>query len=880
MKEFLHKHRATLRIVGIYALVGLVWIYASDSVLSWLVQDRRILTELAIFKGCVYVALTSLLLFFLVGRHSRDLTDSQRALKASERYLRTILETEPECVKLLDADGNLLMMNRAGLEMIDAESFDQVAGKPVTALVTEPFRGDFTALTGQVFRGTHGTLEFEIVGLKGRHLRLETHAVPFCDENGKIVALLGVTRDVTLKKQASFIVGAQTRLNDILNTGTLQDVLHAVLEDASAMTGSTLSYLHFLEEDQRTLRRQTWSVDAREQIHLAAGERAPEAAGDSAAWSDCIAFGKPASYLGNGPLARLAARGGTATPVPRELVSPIVRDHRVVALIGVANKPGDYTTEDLDTLSRYASIACDIVLRKESETARQQSEERYRSLVENIPLGIAMMDTDCRIVMVNSTQARWFGHPPAWFVGRFCYQAFEKLDQVCSHCPGMVSLASGETCFKDTEGVKDDGSRISARLRSVPLYGPDGQATGFIEVIEDITEQKRIEEEHRRIEKQMLHAQKLESLGVLAGGIAHDFNNILMSIMGNADLALMRINQESPAVENLQQIEKASARAADLAKQMLAYSGKGKFVVESIDLNRLLEEMLHMLEISISKRAALRLDLARPLPAVEADATQIRQIVMNLVINASEALGDQNGVIAISTGCLACDRDYLQDVWLTDTIGEGLYVYLEIADTGCGMDKETLAKIFDPFFTTKFSGRGLGMAAVLGIVKGHNGAIKVYSEPGRGSSFKILLPAGDRPADPVKVHGHDTDWQGSGTVLLVDDEETVRDIGSAMLKELGFTPITADDGLSALAVYRERPDIVCVILDLTMPHMDGEQCFRELRRIHPGLPVIMSSGYNEQEVTERFAGCGLSGFIQKPYKLSELEKAIMALRLT
>jgi CheY-like chemotaxis protein len=252
----------------------------------------------------------------------------------------------------------------------------------------------------------------------------------------------------------------------------------------------------------------------------------------------------------------------------------------------------------------------------------------------------------------------------------------------------------------------------------------------------------------------------------------------------------------------------------------------------------------------------------------------MRQIIMNLVINASEAIGDKSGVIAITTGCMDCDRNYLNDVWLDENISEGLYVYLEIADTGCGMDKETLARLFDPFFTTKFTGRGLGMAAVLGIVRGHKGAIKVYSEPKRGTTFKILLPASGRPAGIFNGAIHHDDWKGEGTVLLVDDEETVRGIGTEMLKELGFSVITANDGREGVEQFKQNPDISFVILDLTMPHMDGEQCFRELRQIKPDVKVIMSSGYNEQEVTQKFVGKGLAGFIQKPYKLSALREAI------
>jgi len=353
-------------------------------------------------------------------------------------------------------------------------------------------------------------------------------------------------------------------------------------------------------------------------------------------------------------------------------------------------------------------------------------------------------------------------------------------------------------------------------------------------------------------------------------------NTRLTAIVGNTDLALMRLNPESPVRDNLARIERAANRASDLAKQMLAYSGKGKFVIEPIDLNRLVEEMTHMLQVSISKKAVLRFNFADSLPTVDADATQLRQIIMNLVINASEAIADKSGVIAISTGCMQCDRKYLSNAWLNESIPEGLYVWLEVADTGCGMDRETVSKIFDPFFTTKFTGRGLGMAAVLGIVRGHKGAIRVYSEPGRGTTFKVLLPAGDKPKDLFNGDQQkQAVWKGCGTVLLVDDEETVIGIGAEMLKELGFDVLTAMDGREALEVFAQHQEkICCIILDLTMPHLDGEQTFRELRQLKPDVKVIMSSGYNEQEINQRFAGKGLAGFIQKPYRLSMLKETI------
>ena len=529
-------------------------------------------------------------------------------------------------------------------------------------------------------------------------------------------------------------------------------------------------------------------------------------------------------------------------------------------------------------VERNCGIARDISERKAMEEALRQSEESFRSIVECSPLAMHFyrLGTSGELVFTggNPSADRMLGISHSELVGKTIEEAFPLLAE--TDLPELcLKVAKGELGQQSFERSFDN-SFICGSF-SVQMYktGANALVVDFM----DVTERKQSEEERLNLEKQLLHAQKLESLGVLAGGIAHDFNNLLTSIVGHTDLALMRLNRESPVRESLHQVELAATRAADLAKQMLAYSGKGKFLVEAIDLNRLVEEMTKMLEISISKHCVLRFNLAASLPRVDADATQLRQIIMNLVINASEAIGEKSGVIAVSTGCMQCDRRYLNSFWLNEQIPEGLYVWFEIADTGCGMDKETVAKIFDPFFTTKFTGRGLGMAAVLGIVRGHKGAIKIYSELGQGTSFKILLPAGERVKEFLDCSGkQESDWKGTGTVLLVDDEETVIGIGSEMLKELGFEVLTAMDGREAVEVFKEKKGrIAAVLLDLTMPHLDGEQTFRELRLIDPEVKVIMSSGYNEQEVTQRFAGKGLAGFIQKPYKFSTLRNLISTL---
>ncbi len=516
---------------------------------------------------------------------------------------------------------------------------------------------------------------------------------------------------------------------------------------------------------------------------------------------------------------------------------------------------------------------------RESQAVLHESEEKFRLAFENANTGMCLVDMAGNLMRVNSKLSEIVGYSKDELERMTVNSLAVPEDKELSpeYMKKTLASADGSSSFEKRYFHKD-GHVVWGQVASSLVRNAAGEPDYFISQIQDITARKKMEEERTAMERQLLHTQKLESLGVLAGGIAHDFNNILMAIIGNADLALMRMNPESPAVENLKRIEQAAARATDLAKQMLAYSGKGKFVVENIDLNRLLEEMLHMLEVSISKKAILRFNQHQPLPPVEADATQMRQVIMNLVINASEAIGDKSGVITITTGCMECDRSYLKDVWLDENLEGGPYVYLEIADSGCGMDKETLSKLFDPFFTTKFTGRGLGMAAVLGIVRGHRGAIKVYSEPGRGTSFKMLFPASARLSVPVDSNSPQRpSGKSEGTILLVDDEENILKVGSEMLREIGYEVMTACDGREALGVFQDNwHKISCVILDLTMPRLDGEQTCRELRRIDPMVKVIMTSGFNEQEISQRFAGRELAGFIQKPYRLAVLAETLHA----
>jgi two-component system cell cycle sensor histidine kinase/response regulator CckA len=501
-----------------------------------------------------------------------------------------------------------------------------------------------------------------------------------------------------------------------------------------------------------------------------------------------------------------------------------------------------------------------------------ESETWLRTILNAAPVGIGMV-VDRVFQWASQRLTEILGYAEEELVGRSALMIYP--DEAEFRRVGEVKyrqIAEQGWGEMETRWRRQDGRIIDVLLSSSALV-PGDVARGTIFTALDITERKRAERERIELESHMRQAQKLESLGVLAGGIAHDFNNLLMAIMGNVDLALLDLTSVSPGREHLLEIQATALRAADLCNQMLAYSGRGKFVIEPLDVSELVREMAHLLDVSVSKNARLRYQLADDLPAVAADATQIRQIVMNLIINASEAVGGSPGVITVTTGVADCDREYLHGCVAADGLAAGRYVFFEVADTGIGMDEETVARVFDPFFTTKFTGRGLGMAAVLGIVRGHRGAIRVFSEPDGGTTFKVLLPIQDGPelVARTRTEPADEDWRGEGTVLLVDDEEMLRTLGTKMLKRMGFEVLTAADGREAISVFQDHADIiVCVILDLTMPHMDGAQAFRELRRLRPDARILMSSGFTEQEVTQRFAGQGLAGFIQKPYQMDQL----------
>ncbi len=528
---------------------------------------------------------------------------------------------------------------------------------------------------------------------------------------------------------------------------------------------------------------------------------------------------------------------------------------------------------------------------------------RY-ALLDHVPLGVCVLSSALTVRFWNSCLESWTGLPRAEVLGSDLSERFPHLrEPMYFQRLQMIFEGGPPTVFSSQlhrhliPAPQPDG-RLRIQHTVVTAIQAEGSGFDALLSIQDVTdltrrleehralrhqalrearERQRVEDERRRLEAKIQHAQKLESLGVLAGGIAHDFNNLLVGMLGNADLALIKEPPSSPRRKYLESIITSAQRAADLSNQMLAFSGKGKFVTRVLDLRELLRDVVHLLEMPLSKQGRIRFDLPEEPLTVEADPTQIRQLLLNLMTNAGDAVGESGGVITLAGGTIECDRAYLNESYLMEELPEGLYVYLDVTDDGAGMSAETVEKIFDPFFTTKFAGRGLGLAAVLGIVRGHRGTVRVDSERGRGTTFRMLLPAigPTRLATTVRAEPQAVKLSGRETILVVDDEEAVRTLAGRVLEDTGFTVVTAADGDEGVDVFRRQGDrIVLVLLDMTMPRLSGHETLKELRRIRESVTVILSSGYSEQVARDEFADQPITGFLQKPYSPNELLAAI------
>lgn len=519
--------------------------------------------------------------------------------------------------------------------------------------------------------------------------------------------------------------------------------------------------------------------------------------------------------------------------------------------------------------ARTVAVIADITERKRVSDALRTSESRLDLAQRAGRIGTFDWDIRSGRVVWNESLEKLYGFGPGEFQGR--YDAWAKqlngedLERVEKSLREAMERRDPDIEYEFRVALRDGVRWMYARARFE--YDETGKASRMIGINMDITERKAFEE-------RMREADKLESIGLLAGGIAHDFNNLLVGILGSATLVLEDLPEDYRLRSAVAAIATAGERASELTRQLLAYAGKGHLFLEMVDLSDVARETCALAKAAIPRSVEMHLDLARDLPMVKGDRSQIQQIVMNLLLNAAEAFPAQRGMVSILTRIADPRVELSRHAFTGHESIAGPCVLLQVTDNGTGMDSATKARIFDPFFTTKFTGRGLGLAAAQGIVRTHKGAIGVESAPGEGTTFTLLLPASDEAA-AARTHRRRAQGGAKGTILLVDDEAVVRTTTKMILEHKGHTVLLAKDGLEGVNLFREDPNrISLVLLDLTMPHMNGDEALSHLQEIKPDVRVVLSSGYNESEIMRIFAGRKVSGFLQKPYRVNRLIEEI------
>jgi PAS domain S-box-containing protein len=843
---------------------------------------------------------------FLLG-FTQDITARKQA-EAARDQLAAIVAASDEAISATDLRGVVLSWN-AGAERIYGYSAAEMIGGSISRIVP-PEQLDEVRMIAETIRGGERVEQFESVRVRkdGAHIVTLLTGSPIFDESGHVVAAAFVARDITARKRAEeaerFLaqVGAllAASLDYATTLGQITRLAVPRLADGCSVyiageDGQVrqLADAHLTPETEAIAREldRRYPADPQASDGLALVMRTgktllvPEITD-----RDLLLAARDEQHL-----ALMRAQG------LRSLIAiPLLaRDHVLGVITFSAETPRRrFDAGDLalaEELARRAALAIENErLYREAQRALRRQEEALTmldALLDNTPIGLGFLDADFRFMRVNDALLTIGGQPAAAYMGRTVREVYPHLastvEPLLEHVRDSgLPLLGRELGF---ESRIYPGLQRTFLVSLYPIGKHEQAAWGIGMAVIEITERKQAEEAHIALERKLLETQKLESLGVLAGGIAHDFNNLLVAILGNAELALLDLPAGSPAADSIKNVQVASRRAAELTGQMLAYSGRGRFKVEPVQLSALVDELAALLHASIPKRVLLQTDLAPNLPLVDADATQLRQVVMNLVINAAEAIGESGGVVMIATSARHADTAYLATTYLAPNLPPGQYVALEIADTGAGMDQATLDRIFEPFFTTKFTGRGLGMAAVLGIVRGHHGALKIDSAPGRGTTVTVLLPVARGPEDshrpgaiddgdarPLAPSGLAPELRRyAPTVLVVDDEQSVREISQRVLERLGYNALVAEDGTAGLALYRANaPSIAAVLLDLTMPQMSGEEVYQTLCQTDPDARVVVMSGYSADEIRMRFPASARLRFLQKPFTPTALDQAL------
>jgi two-component system, cell cycle sensor histidine kinase and response regulator CckA len=512
--------------------------------------------------------------------------------------------------------------------------------------------------------------------------------------------------------------------------------------------------------------------------------------------------------------------------------------------------------------------------RREADIALRESSEKYRTILESIEEGYFETDLKGNLTFSNDPYCKILGYPHQQLLGKSIreYTSSDTAEKI-SHIMERVKQTGRSEDGIEYDVICKNGIPASLELSMSLLIGTDGKPAGYRGMLRDVTKRKETEEEKRLLETRLQQAQKMESIGTLAGGIAHDFNNILMGIQGNATLMQLKIDAAKPAYDKIKNIEKFVQNGTELTKQLLGFARRGKYLVKTTDLNEVIKRSSSLFART-KKEIQIHTNFHDEIWAVEVDSGQIEQALLNLYVNAWQAM-PEGGDLYLKTLNVELDNSCVKPF----KVEPGKYVEISVSDTGVGIDKETRERIFEPFFTTKEMGRGtgLGLASVYGIVKSHRGYIDVNSEKAKGTTFTIYLPASEKTAVIQETTPVET-LKGAGTILLIDDEKMILDVGCELLEELGYTVLPALSGKQALEIFQKNSNkIDLVIMDMIMPGMGGGETFDHLRSIDPDIKVLLSSGYSVDGQATKILHRGCNGFIQKPFNLNQLAEKIGAI---
>jgi two-component system, cell cycle sensor histidine kinase and response regulator CckA len=768
---------------------------------------------------------------------------SEKALKDQQALLETVTTDARVGLALVDREYRYVFVNPTYAMVLGLEA-DDLIGRTAPDVLGPLFEAQIKERADRALAGERIRYELQVPKRSGwTHDRYFEVAYEPPTGEGADACLVVVVMDITERRRAESEVRENRRRLE-----KAQEIGHIGSWDVGLAPGSPLN----------------WSAET------------------------CRIFGvDPASFTGKGEdfVALLheddrdevlrRAHVATREEQPYDVTYRICRPDGEVRWI---HQHAYFEHDQTDQPARLVGVVQDFTERRTSHDRVLASEERYRLVANATRDPIWEIDVPSGVVSWNEAYDAMFGSRPDeaqgswdWWTDRINEN---EREQVTRSLREVIANPAADRWAEDYHFRDASGAELLIQDRAFISRDENGTALRLVGTMRDQTPIVQEMKEREESERALQESQKLESLGVLAGGIAHDFNNLLTTMLGNVSLIREDLSDNSEHQEILEDVENSALRAADLCKQMLAYAGKGKYVVDPINLSSVVREIVQLLNLSISKHARLQLQLDADLPSTIADMTQINQVVMNLVINASEAIGKRDGTVSLSTGRLLVDAATLQSDRYEPPPEIGEYVYLEVSDNGDGMDEATRRRMFEPFYTTKFTGRGLGLAAVLGIIRGHHGSLCVESSPGAGTVFTILLPIHREPpgvldgsASPSnELTTASSSNRNGGVILIVDDEEEVRTTAQRILERQGYEIVIAVDGLEAVQIFRKRhAELSLVLLDLNMPQMDGVAAFEEMQLLSSRVPVVLMSGYDEKSTIRQFPDNKIASFIQKPF---------------